>query len=90
VALLSKIESEEPFEDELGKFNKLFVCDNELIGLVKDLISDMKIATTENSDGIVNVCKNVVKKIMKCKRNNGKNLERISGYVLSSRDCDGE
>ncbi|MDR0632395.1 MAG: hypothetical protein LBF54_04145 [Holosporaceae bacterium] len=90
LALRSKMETGEPFEEELGKFNKLFSCDNELIGLVKDLVSSMKVATDENRDGIINVCKSMIKKITACKKNDGVNLEKISGYVLSSCDCDRE
>ncbi|MDR2157989.1 MAG: hypothetical protein LBO02_01585 [Holosporaceae bacterium] len=91
MALRAKMESNEPFEAELNKFNELFSCDKDIVRLVEDLAQGVETVTNGNDNKIVGAYKNILRKIVKFKKINHQKLVEISGYVLSSIcDCNRE
>jgi predicted nucleic acid-binding Zn-ribbon protein len=86
MALQAKMEADEPFNEELNNFYEIFAGDEELIKLVKELAEGVRIISNENN-GIADVCKNMLKKIIKLKRIDKRKLAEISGYALSSYSC---
>jgi hypothetical protein len=89
--LLKKLESEEPYNVELERFCKICFCDRELVEIVREFAKKeggVRIGNEEKKTG--EFWKNLVRKIGKKRKIKKRKIIEISGYVLSSCDCDVE
>jgi hypothetical protein len=83
--LRSKIEADDSFEEEMHKFKELFARDKELIKLVDELTDGINVISNGKP---MEICGNVLRKIVRFKKVNRRKMAEISGYVLSSIcDC---
>lgn len=84
MALKNKLESGEPFEDELKAFESTFAYDQDLIALVIGAIGAAETESQISDDTVVDAVKKYMNKVVNIRKiNNGKLLE-ISGYVITS------
>jgi hypothetical protein len=90
IVLLNKMESGEEFAEELGKFCKVFYCDRELIDLVKKLSDTIKVKEVKEGKKYWKIYQKVMSWFVQCKKVDLKDVLAISGYVLSSCDCEME
>lgn len=88
INLKEKIEVGEDFNQELRDFYSEFCEDDELIRLVDKLLDSADVISRSNKEKkdneFVDICKKYIKKIIRVKKVDYKQLLNISGYVLSS------
>lgn len=87
MALKKKIESGEPFNEELSLFNKTFAYDNELLQMIAELIRNLEGTPIERDDSaMMEAVKNYVNRVVKVRKINHRKFLEISGHVLTSEE----
>ncbi|MDR1334733.1 MAG: hypothetical protein LBJ19_00425 [Holosporaceae bacterium] len=86
IALRTKLEAEEPADEELKVFNVVFAGDDELVKLVAKLINGVNMTSPNGDKGekLLDTCKQYLSKVVRIKKIDHRELSKISGYVLSS------
>jgi hypothetical protein len=87
MALLSKIQANEPLNDELQKFGAVFADDKEILKLVDDYLKYVGYESYNAAPGPLESCRKFLKKIVRFRKNDRAKLREICGHVLSSSSC---
>jgi hypothetical protein len=90
MTLCDKLESCEPFEAELAKFNELFAHDDELISLVKDFTDRVNASRSGKGGSFIELCKNAIHRVLRFNCGRRRKLIEITGYVLLSCSVDAD
>ena len=86
VALKNKLENGESFDKELKIFYDIFAYDTELVGIVKNIVSELgTVAEKQTEDNaVMEAVKKYVNKVVKIGKIDHRKLLEISGYVITS------
>ncbi|MBR1733893.1 MAG: hypothetical protein IJ730_00335, partial [Alphaproteobacteria bacterium] len=84
--LKNKLENGESFDKELKIFYDIFAYDTELVGIVKNIVSELgTVAEKQTEDNaVMEAVKKYVNKVVKIGKIDHRKLLEISGYVITS------